>query len=40
MVNLGILRSDDDDGSHNVDQKAISRSFNLHHDYFNSLTQM
>ena len=37
---LGILRSDDDDGSHNVVQKAISRSFNLHHDHSNSLTQM
>ena len=35
---LGILRNDGGDGSENVVQKAISCSFNLHHDYSNSLT--
>ena len=34
----GTLRSEDGEGSENVSEKVNSRSFNLHRDYFKSLT--
>ena len=35
---IGTLRSEDGDGSENVDEKVNLRSFNLHRDYSKSLT--
>ena len=35
---LGTLRSEDGNGRENVAEKVNSRSFNLHRDYFKSLT--
>ena len=35
---IGTLRSEDGDGRENVPEKVNSCSFNLHRDYFKSLT--
>ena len=35
---LRTLRSEDGDGSENVTERVNSRSYNLHRDYFKSLT--
>ena len=37
-MTVGTLRFEDGDGGKNVAEKVNSRSFNLHSDYFKSLT--